>query len=156
MPPPEPRPDALDAVLAVLPAPLRRLARYGVMGVAVSLFYSLTVITLVASRTRLDPTLASVIAFVLTLPVGWLAHRGVSFADRPRDRLQPLRYGLTTGASFAAAVGGMYVITRLAGLSFLLGIAWNWVIIPLANFAAYLMFVFRAPRAGDSAAGGPP
>jgi hypothetical protein len=37
----------------------------------------------------------------------------------------------------------MYCITVIAGHSYLLGIAWNWCIIPAANFVAYLFWVFR-------------
>jgi putative flippase GtrA len=96
--------------------------------------------------------MASIIAFILTLPMSWFGHGSVSFADRAYDGLQPLRFAATNSASFVVAVGGMYWITAVAGHSYLLGIAWNWVIIPAANFIAYLFWVFRSPRVHAGAA----
>ena len=144
--------ELLEALLCRTPAPLRRLVRYGFVGLALSIFYSLAVILLVVSPLRLNPTLASVMAFVLTMPVGWAAHRSVSFADRAYDAFQPLRFAASNAAAFVAAVGGMYLITVVAGHSYLLGIAWNWLIIPGANFVAYLFWVFRDARVSEDAA----
>ena len=125
---------------------VRRVGRYGCVGVAVSVFYSLAVIACVRGLHPITPTEASVIAFVLTLPVSYLAHGRVTFADRPADKFQPLRFGLSTAMSFVVAVGGMYWITEIAGRSYLLGIAWNFLIIPGTNFLVYLLWVFRPIR----------
>ena len=140
-------PKSVTALYRRAPAPFRRLLRYGCVGVGVSVFYSLLVVACVIPPLALEPTLASAIAFVVALPVGWFAHRAFSFADRPRDRFQPIRFAAATGSSFAAAVGGMYCITRVAGHSYLLGIAWNWMVIPATNFLLYLLWVFRERRA---------
>ena len=139
-------PRSATDLYRLAPAALRRLLRYGSVGVGVSLFYSLLVVACVIPPLAIDPTLASVIAFVVTLPAGWFAHRVFSFADRRRDRLQPIRFAAATGASFIAAVGGMYWITRVAGHSYLLGIAWNWMVIPATNYLLYLLWVFRGER----------
>jgi len=125
---------------------LRRIARYGFSGVIVSIFYSLAVIGCVRFFHAISPTAASVIAFFLTLPVGYLTHGTISFSDRPYDNFQPLRFVVSTSASFVLAVGGMYWITEVAGRSYLLGIAWNWLTIPAMNFLIYMIWVFRAPK----------
>ena len=133
---------------------LRRVGRYGAVGLAVSLFYSLAVIVCVHFWPPIGPTLASVIAFIVTLPLSYLAHSNISFFDRKRDGFQPLRFAVTTAASFVLAVGGMYWITEIAGRDFLLGIAWTWLIIPAVNFVVYMLWVFRTQtaRLGDSPA----
>ena len=128
------------------PALLRRVGRYGGVGLAVSLFYSLVVIACVHFWPPLGPTLASVIGFIVTVPIAYLAHRNISFFDSRRDAFQPLRFAVTTAASFVLAVGGMYWITAIAGRNFLLGIAWNWLIIPLVNFVIYMLWVFRTAQ----------
>ena len=128
-----------EAVLGLL----RRILRYGGVGVAISLLYSAAVIAAVHVLRPIGPTLASVLAFGAVLPISWLAHGRVSFGDRPRDAFQPLRFAVSTTASFVIAVGGMYWITAIAGRSYLLGIAWNWAIIPAMNFIAYMFWVFR-------------
>jgi putative flippase GtrA len=114
--------------------------RYGCVGLSLALLYSLTVIACVRF---VDPTAASVIAFFVTLPIGYLAHNSISFYDSRNDAFQPLRFAVTTAASFVISVGGMYWITEVAGRSYLLGIAWNWLTIPAINFLIYLFWVFQ-------------
>lgn len=128
------------------PAFLRRVLRYGCVGLAVSLFYSLGVIACVHCWPPLGPTLASVIAFIVTLPIGYFAHRNISFFDSESDAFQPLRFAITTAASFVLAVGGMYWITEIAGRDYLLGIVWTWLIIPAVNFVIYMLWVFRTTQ----------
>ncbi len=137
----------LATLLARLdPALVRRVLRYGFAGVAVSVFYSLVVIACVSLFPSVRPTIASIIAFFVTLPVGYFAHGKISFSDRPYDAFQPLRFAASTTASFIIAVGGMYWITEIAGRSYLLGIAWNWLMIPALNFCTYMFWVFRTAR----------
>lgn len=137
-----------NAIASLLP----RILRYGGVGLAVSLIYSLAVIVAVHVLRPIGPTAASVLAFGIILPMSWLAHGRISFGDRPRDAFQPLRFALTTTASFVIAVGGMYWITAIAGRSYLLGIAWNWMVIPAMNFTIYMVWVFRSARNTGSTA----
>ena len=127
----------------IMALPRLRVVRYGCVGLAVSVFYSLLVCALVRF---LIPTTASIGAFVVTLPLGYLGHGRISFSDSAYDSFQPLRFALTTASSFAVSVGGMYWITDVLGHSYLLGIAWNWMVIPLMNFTTYLFWVFRRVR----------
>jgi putative flippase GtrA len=128
------------------PALLRRVLRYGCVGVAVSLFYSLAVIACMQVLHPISPTVASIVGFIIVVPVAYLAHGWISFSDRPFDTFQPLSFAVSTTTSFIVAVGGMYWITEIAGRSYLLGIAWNWLIIPAMNFSIYMLWVFRAGR----------
>lgn len=125
---------------------LRRVGRYGCVGVVVSLVYSLGVISCVHFWPPLGPTLASVIAFIVTLPIGYIAHRNISFFDSESDAFQPLRFAVTTAASFVLAIGGMYWITEIAGRDYLLGIVWTWLVIPAVNFVIYMLWVFRTTQ----------
>ena len=127
----------------LVPRHVRRVFVYGCVGVAVSVFYSLAVVACVTFFHPLNPTLASVFAFAITLPVAYLAHARVSFSDSTYDHFQPLRFVISTAASFTLNVGGMYVITEIAGRSYLWGIAWNWLTIPVVNFLIYVIWVFR-------------
>jgi putative flippase GtrA len=120
-----------------------RIMRYGFAGVAVSILYSLAIIACVQLFAPLSPTVASVIAYVVVVPLAYLAHGKFSFSDRPYDNFQPLRFAISTTSSFLIAIGGMYWITEIAGRSYLLGIAWNWLMIPAMNFLIYLFWVFR-------------
>jgi putative flippase GtrA len=131
-----------EAISGLLP----RILRYGGVGVVISLIYSLAVVAAMHVLRPIGPTMASILAFGTVLPMSWLAHGRISFGDRPRDAFQPLRFALSTTASFVIAVAGMYWITAIAGRSYLLGIAWNWLIIPTVNFLTYMFWVFRSKR----------
>lgn len=120
-----------------------RIVRYGVVGTAISLVYTLAVVLLVDGLHVPSPTVASVLAFAVMLPVAYLAHRDVTFRAAARDPAQAWRFAITTTTSFMVATAGMYVLTAVLGRSYLLGIALNWVLIPTANFAVYLIWVFR-------------
>jgi putative flippase GtrA len=128
---------------------VRRVLRYGGVGVVVSLIYSLLVIAGMHVVPRIGATMISILAFAGVSPIAWFAHGTISFGDRPHDALQPLRFAVSSAASFIVAVGGMYWITEIAGWSYLMGVAWNWLIIPGANFVIYMLWVFRAKRTGD-------
>ena len=46
-------------------------------------------------------------------------------------------------ASFVISVGGMFLITEVMWLSYLFGIAWNWISVPAMNFGIYMFWVFH-------------
>ena len=130
----------------VIPPVMRRVLVYGCVGVAVSLFYSIAVIFFVWLLRPISPTFASIVAFVITVPAAYLAHARITFADRPNDTFQPLPFAVTTAAAFVVSTGGMYWITEIANRSYLLGIAWTWLMIPAMNLSIYMLWVFRVAR----------
>jgi len=127
-----------------------RVIRYGIVGVTVAALYSLAIVALVPVVRPFSPTVATVIAFCLTLPIGFWMHRRFSFADRAAQDGQALRFTLTNVASFVISVGGMYVVTEMLHLSYLYGIAWTWAAVPGINFGIYLFWVFRHPGPADT------
>ncbi len=129
---------------------LGRVIRYGIVGVTVAVLFSLAIMALVPLVRPLSPTVATVIAFCLTLPVGFWLHRGFSFADRAGGEGQGLRFTLTNISSFLISVGGMYVVTEIFRASYLWGIAWTWLAVPTVNFGVYMLWVFRHPDQGAS------
>lgn len=143
-------PDEDKTATSTMATRLGRLARrvliYGCVGLAVSLFYSLVVILLMQFPSSVSPTVASIVAFIVTLPAAYLSHAKVSFSDRSFDSFQPLRFALTTAASFVVSTGGMYWITEVANRSYLLGIAWTWLMVPAMNLSIYMLWVFRTTR----------
>jgi putative flippase GtrA len=120
-----------------------RVLKYGAVGIAVSMLYSLLVVLLVNQCGMASPTLASALAFAAVLPVAYAAHRGVTFSDAAHDPFASWRFAGTTTASFLVATGGMYLATDVLARSYLLGIALTWVLIPAMNFLVYLVWVFR-------------
>lgn len=121
---------------------LRQFLRYGIVGISVSVLYSLTVIVLVSFLQLLRPPIASVVAFFCVMPVGFLSHRHYSFASKEHPAGQVWRFVATNVSSFLVSVGGMYVVTDILQISYLFGIAWAWVAVPAVNFLIYLFWVF--------------
>jgi len=127
-------------------APLNRIIRYGVVGVAVSVVYSLGVVLVVALLPTHNATCASALVFAVILPIAYFAHRQIAFFDATRDPFQPLRFGVTALSTFLVAIGGMYLVTEILGRSYLFGIALNCALIPAANFAIFMFWVFRVGK----------
>lgn len=123
-----------------------RVLRYGVVGLGISIVYSLAVIFLVDHVHMRSATWASVLVFAVMLPFAYAAHRRVTFFDAARDTFQPVRFAVTTTSSFLVTTVGMYGVTEVFGLSYLIGIALNWALIPAINFAIYFVWVFRVAK----------
>ena len=120
-----------------------RIVKYGAVGIAVSMLYSLFVMLLVDQAGMASGTLASALAFAAILPLAYAAHRHVTFSDATHDPLALWRFAGTTTLSFLVATGAMYLATAILARSYLLGIALTWLLIPTMNFLVYLVWVFR-------------
>jgi len=137
--------------------PVERIVRYGVSGILVSLIFSLSVIAFVHIFPRIGPVGASVVAFCVVQPIGYLIHRAFTFPDSylatARTGTSMGRFIFTNLGSVAIAAAGMAVVTNLLHKSYLWGIALNWVLIPCTNFLFYRFWVFeiRSSRGRDSA-----
>jgi putative flippase GtrA len=127
-----------------------RLLRYGAVGIAVSLLYSGLVIAALDVLGFRSPTVASLVAFPLVLPVSFYAHQLVSFHDAGRDGREPYRFAVIAVASFILAVGGMNLITEVWKLPYLFGIALAWILVPAANFLINSLWVFPVPQSTDA------
>ena len=129
---------------------LRPLMRYGVAGTAVSLLFTGLVVWMLESWPMTNPVLASIVAFIVLLPFAYLAHRYFSFAGHVHADGTLLRFVITTSLSFAAAVGGMYLVTAQFHAPYYWGIALNWLLIPFVNYLVYLLWVFRRRVSADA------
>lgn len=135
----------LGAALAQLRrTQLGRVLLYAVIGTVVSLIYMLLIVAFVHLLPNLHPTGDTILAFIVTQPLAYAAHARLSFGDRVFDQRQPWRFVLSNLTSLVFSVGGMYVITEWLHRSYLWGLVWNWVMIPLVNFGLLGAWVFRA------------
>jgi putative flippase GtrA len=124
--------------------------RYALVGVSVSILYSLTVIALVDGLGVTRPTYASVVAFLAVSPVSYVMQGRFAFRDAARDPSQPFRFAVMAASSFAAATAAMYLVTETLAWSYLVGIFINWIVIPVVNLFINLVWVFRPhPRSGE-------
>lgn len=118
-----------------------RLFRFGLVGIAVSLLHTGLTTALYLGRVFTDPTLASAVAFVLALPVSYLAHRHITYPDT-QARGTHGRFGVIGLSSFVIATGTMKAMDS-QGWPFWIALAAGWVLIPAVNYFINALWVFR-------------
>ena len=119
------------------------VARFGLVGLVVSMIYSALVVILVESSVPVGAVAASVIAFAFLVPLSYFGHRRFTFRAGHDDWGQRLRFSFTVVSSFLLATGGMHIIVNILDWSYLFGIAWTWLVVPVVNLALNLLIVFR-------------
>jgi hypothetical protein len=133
--------------MSIMPL-FERIVRYGIVGVSVSIAYTLLVIGLVHALPSLGPTGDTALAFVLMQPVGLLMHSTITYPETGQARMQlpktGMRFIVTNAIGFAVSIGGMALITLRLHDSYLWGIALTWALIPAVNFVIYFFWVFRS------------
>ncbi len=127
---------------------LRRVLVYGAVGIGVALCYSVLVAVMLRAQLVSTPTLAAVFAFLLVLPLSYVAQRRTSFGDRPRDGGQPARFAVLALTTFGISVGGMAIVVELLGLPYWGGLIVTWVCVPIAGFLMNTLWVFPASKPG--------
>ncbi len=127
--------------------PFEQILRYGIAGSTVAVLFSGAVIVLVHVLPAAGPIGASMLAFCLIQPVGYLVHRLVSFPDAGttvhEQNKSRLRFVIVNLGGFVIVTGGMALVTDVFHASYLWGIALNWALIPAMNFVIYLIWVFN-------------
>jgi putative flippase GtrA len=129
-----------------LPAFLARTARYGAVGICMASFYSILVIVF-HEKAGLDPDPASLLAFGIVLPFGYLGHWAITFQRRHRFLEGWQRFVVLNAISFTVAVPGMHLVTHVLGWTYLIGIAMAWVVSPAINYIVLQLWVFSHRRA---------
>lgn len=127
----------------------RQAVAYGVTGIAVSLLFSVVSAILIGVVGVTPASLGSALAFVLVLPISFLAQAQITFRHRRAGLAQFIRFGTLSISSFIISVGSMYVCVEILHFSFWLGIGVTWILIPAINFAANRFWVFRSPNSCD-------
>jgi putative flippase GtrA len=132
-------------------APLRLLARfervirYVLVGAAMAGLYAGLTTWLFKGGFISDPTLASAIASVISLPVSFLVHRRITYADVIGDREQWRRFAFIAATNFILSTGLMKLIDHFHQ-PFWIAILLGFILVPCANYAINGLWVFRTRR----------
>lgn len=119
-----------------------RVVRYIVVGGGVTIFYSFLTVVLVSGRLVDDPTAASALASVISLPLSFLVHRRFTYADAGSDRSLWQRFAIIAASNLAFTVASMKAVDLLHG-PYWIGLVAGWVVIPLLNYTINAVWVFR-------------
>jgi len=119
-----------------------RLGRFGAVGVAVALLNTALTVGFLQDHLISDPAIAISIATLLTMPVSFLIHRRVTYADAPRCPRQWPRFVLLSLSSLACGAAAMKTAEAMHA-SYWVGLAFAWFAIPAANYLINAFYVFR-------------
>ena len=133
-----------------------RLLRYIVSGVAVSTGYTVTVLALVDLLHWLDPVAASTVSFIVWTPVSYAVHRDFTFRFRGHEWTAAAKFIVTFVARLLASAYVVYVATAQFELHYLVGVLLNWIVLPLVNYLALSLWVFRPHVVGGRKLSGIP
>ncbi|MBI1212294.1 MAG: hypothetical protein GC190_12580 [Alphaproteobacteria bacterium] len=119
-----------------------RVIRYIVVGGGVTLFYTLVTVALISGHVIADPTAASVVASLITLPLSFLAHRRFTYVDATRERGQWERFAVVAASNFLINVGLMKGVDTWQW-PYWTALALGWVVVPILNYTINAVWVFR-------------
>ena len=122
-----------------------RLIRFFLVGGVVALTYSILTAGFIVGPLALDRIWASVVASVLIIPVSFVAHKRITYADTARQSHRFDRFAVVGVANLIVNVTDMS-LTELFHWPFWIAILAGWVIVPLMNFLLNTVWVFRARR----------
>jgi putative flippase GtrA len=121
---------------------LAKLARFGVVGVLSGAIYALVTAALV-SLLGVPPVAASVAGYCASVPMSFLGHRQFSFRSNGHWTAEAARFVVTQSLNIAVTAGAMAAATEWLGLPYYWGMAGAVLLVPIANFAAMNLWVFR-------------
>jgi putative flippase GtrA len=120
-----------------------RLIRYFVAGVAVSLGYTVSVVALVDWVAFISPEDANAISLGFWTIISYIVHREFTFRFDGTYGGSALRFIVVFLLKLVASVGVIAFITKYCQSSYLIGVALNWVILPLISYVAMRLWVFE-------------
>ena len=132
-----------------------RLLKFACVGVINSVIYGIST-ALYVSQLGIDGKIASILGYCTALPFAFFAHRAYTFESTGEVRIEVRRFVITQVTSLLVAVFAMAAAIDYFGLHYAVGIVGAVVLVPLVNFFALDLWVFRhrtrssAPEPGRS------
>lgn len=122
-----------------------RVIRYVIVGSGVTTLYTGIVAALVSYGLVPNPTLAAAIASIAVLPVSYVGHRSITYADTPSSHAQWARFAATAIVTFILNTGLMNTADQI-GWSYWTALCAGWVIVPIVNYMVNAIWVFRTKK----------
>ena len=118
------------------------LIRYFVAGVAVSLGYTFTIVALVDWLGLVSAEAANAISLIIWTLISYVVHREFTFRFDGSYGGTVARFIFVFTLKFIASVIVIAWVTRHYQSSYLVGVAVNWVVLPLVSYVAMKLWVF--------------
>lgn len=119
-----------------------KILRFGVVGGAATASYALMVWLLVD---QLDwPAMqASMVGYMVSLPVSYAGQRRITFRSRGAHRVQIPKFMVLSLTSLLGTTGGMFLMHEMYQWHYLFGIGLAVVAVPVLNFLVMRSWIFR-------------
>jgi putative flippase GtrA len=132
-----------DAANVLVTHPSFSIGRYLFAGGAVTLGYTVTIIIMMEWLGWTSASLANAVSFLLWTPVSYIAHRDFTFRHNGGYAASAGKFAVTIVAKFLTSVAVVALITEYNHLHYMFSVFANWFAIPLANYFALKLWVFR-------------
>jgi putative flippase GtrA len=119
-----------------------KLVRFGLVGVMSGLVF-LVCTAFLAGSLGLEPKIASAVGYIVSMPANFLGNRQFSFKSEGKLLDELLRYLLLHGCNILFTIGVMGAAVDVLRLHFGFGAVAAIILVPLVNFAAMNLWVFR-------------
>lgn len=128
---------------------MHELLRFAISGLASTLFY-ISVAWLLVVAGGMEPTVGSVVSYVLSLAVSYSLQSRFTFRAKGRDTAKALKFLLTALLGLLASYGLVFLTTEVLHWWFIIGNAAVCVFIPIANYFVFKLWVFGSEKIGAS------
>lgn len=118
-----------------------KAVRFAVIGLLSSLTFALTTSAVIVFFST-DPKIASMIGYILAMPVNFAGNRTFSFRSKGSIWKDMIRFLLLHSASMALTAAIMTVSVDILQLHYTVGVAATCILVPIANFLAMNLWVF--------------
>lgn len=120
---------------------MAKLFRFGLAGGLSTLFYGVCAWCLVYLVAQ-PPVVASIIAYLLAIPVSFVLQRRFAFRSLGNVRAELPRFLLVQGTNLVASTGTMHAIVNVFHANPTIGVLITMMVIPLLSFVMLHLWVF--------------
>lgn len=120
---------------------LMKAIRFGGVGAVSGFIFA--IVTLCAARSGLEPKLASIAGYVVSIPVNFLFNRCFSFRSENSLLSDFPRFLLVHACNMAVTAFAMGAMVDVLGLHYFFGVVTAIALVPVASFLAMNGWVFR-------------
>ncbi len=124
-----------------------RFARFALVGGTSGLLFAIVTGVLV-NMLEVDPKIASIGGYLSSMPVNFLGNRNFSFRSERALAGDVVRFVVLHCANMALTASAMATAFDYFGLHYLVGVLAAIILVPIANFLAMSLWVFRTSAAG--------
>ena len=126
-----------------------RLARFSAVGVLATVIH-IGVAMIAVTAAGANPTVGSMIGYVVAFLVSYVGHFRFTFAVPGRYRDYLLKFAISSLASFLLSTGAVWVATAILGIDYKPALIALGIIVPVCNYLMNRFWVFLRPRGVSS------